>query len=514
MNILEQQINVPDGYDSDAATSENETVSWRQGMRAVEQIFKNAVESRSSSKKALKNHRPEATAPGTNELKSRWYNMFIAFLKTLSLQPGTAPNGDHLYRFIDIVSRTIIKSGRHDKSQPNFNTVSAGHIQSAPFSLERTRHLHEGTLSVSEDPEWEVKRILNKRVIKVGRGYSNHITFAISILVYIMGKIMEATTVVCGVDYISPLTPMALKNAYLTDQDIPTLPRVKAFTTGERLNDIVVRGDFKGIPKDYPGFPKFSFPPPTNEQFQPISCRFDLFYDTYGVWFSCADLWQASQAYLSIINHPTRLRESMAKKAKQVVPYVTMDTFIMYYHLYEDFVQQFQLIIRPHGFRWMDQYVNLSDTKNTILASYDYHATIPHGQGLCTENIINPNLFKQLGNTSDITKAAPKATSSSVTPKKRKAPSSIPTHQALSPQPPSQVPSDSSSDHGPTPILPKQTDQSTMETEHPKGGETTEGEETTEVDRQLADELYTIVNRIVDGRIQAVLKQVENKLGS
>lgn len=86
MDRLAQQMNIPEGYNSDDAASEDEPISYRQGMRAVEQIFKNAVENRTSSKKALKNHRLEAAAPGTNELKRRWYNMFMAFFKTLNPQ--------------------------------------------------------------------------------------------------------------------------------------------------------------------------------------------------------------------------------------------------------------------------------------------------------------------------------------------------------------------------------------------------------------------------------------------
>lgn len=87
MEGLQQNINIPAGYNSDEEASEDEpVVSWKQGMRVVELIFKNAVENRTNSKKAWKNHRPEAAAPGTNDPKRRWYNMFMAFFRTLNLQ--------------------------------------------------------------------------------------------------------------------------------------------------------------------------------------------------------------------------------------------------------------------------------------------------------------------------------------------------------------------------------------------------------------------------------------------
>jgi hypothetical protein len=77
--------NIPDGYNSDDAASEDEPVSYRQGLRAIGEIFKNALENKTSSKKTLKNHRAEAAAPGTAYKKRCWYNMFMAFFETLNL---------------------------------------------------------------------------------------------------------------------------------------------------------------------------------------------------------------------------------------------------------------------------------------------------------------------------------------------------------------------------------------------------------------------------------------------
>lgn len=77
--------NIPEGYNSDDEASEDEPVSYRQGLRAIGEIFKNALENRTSSKKALKNHNPEAAAPTTVDIKRRWYNMFMAFFQTLNL---------------------------------------------------------------------------------------------------------------------------------------------------------------------------------------------------------------------------------------------------------------------------------------------------------------------------------------------------------------------------------------------------------------------------------------------
>jgi hypothetical protein len=77
--------NIPEGYNSDNEASKDEPVLYRQGLQAIGEIFKNAVENQTSSKKALKNHHPEAAAPTTVNIKRRWYNMFMAFFQTLNL---------------------------------------------------------------------------------------------------------------------------------------------------------------------------------------------------------------------------------------------------------------------------------------------------------------------------------------------------------------------------------------------------------------------------------------------
>jgi hypothetical protein len=79
------QFHIPADYNSDEEASENEPVVYRQGQRAVTEIFKHALDNRTTSKKAIKNHSPEGAAPGTNDLRHRWYNMFIAFFQTLNL---------------------------------------------------------------------------------------------------------------------------------------------------------------------------------------------------------------------------------------------------------------------------------------------------------------------------------------------------------------------------------------------------------------------------------------------
>jgi len=83
--LADQFLNLPEGYDSDEAASEDEQPTFRQGMRQIKVIFQNALENRTTSKKALKNHRPIASAPGTQEHNQRWYNIFMAFFKTLNL---------------------------------------------------------------------------------------------------------------------------------------------------------------------------------------------------------------------------------------------------------------------------------------------------------------------------------------------------------------------------------------------------------------------------------------------
>jgi hypothetical protein len=84
--LADQFLNLPKSYDSDEAASEDEQpITFRQGMRQIKVIFQNALQNRTTSKKALKNHRPISLAPGTQEHSQRWYNIFMAFFKTLSL---------------------------------------------------------------------------------------------------------------------------------------------------------------------------------------------------------------------------------------------------------------------------------------------------------------------------------------------------------------------------------------------------------------------------------------------
>jgi len=84
--LADQFLNLPEGYNSDEAASEDEQpISFRPGMRQIRVIFQNALENRTTSKKALKNHRPISSAPGTQEHRERWYNIFMAFFKTLNL---------------------------------------------------------------------------------------------------------------------------------------------------------------------------------------------------------------------------------------------------------------------------------------------------------------------------------------------------------------------------------------------------------------------------------------------
>lgn len=64
-------LQFPPGFNSDDEASEDEPEYWKEGQRAVDRIFAQAMENRISSKKALKNHRQEAAAPGTNSLKRR-----------------------------------------------------------------------------------------------------------------------------------------------------------------------------------------------------------------------------------------------------------------------------------------------------------------------------------------------------------------------------------------------------------------------------------------------------------
>lgn len=83
--LLEQ---APLDYDSDAAADEipaDEPVARNLGLRTCAEIFKNALENRTNSKRALKNHRPQARAPSTQDTNTRWFNTFQAFMKTLQV---------------------------------------------------------------------------------------------------------------------------------------------------------------------------------------------------------------------------------------------------------------------------------------------------------------------------------------------------------------------------------------------------------------------------------------------
>jgi hypothetical protein len=60
----------PLDYDSDAAADEIQageyvTRDLNLGLRTCTEIFKIALENRTNSKRALKNHHPQAKAPGT-----------------------------------------------------------------------------------------------------------------------------------------------------------------------------------------------------------------------------------------------------------------------------------------------------------------------------------------------------------------------------------------------------------------------------------------------------------------
>ncbi len=80
----------PLDYDSDAAADEIGAVtepahSSKIGMRTCTEIFKNALENRTGSKAALKNHVPQARAPSTQQSKRRVLVIFQAFMKSLQV---------------------------------------------------------------------------------------------------------------------------------------------------------------------------------------------------------------------------------------------------------------------------------------------------------------------------------------------------------------------------------------------------------------------------------------------
>ena len=69
----------PLDYDSDAAADEIQGGEYvardlNLGLRTCAEIFKNALENRTNSKQALKNHHPQAKAPGTQDSRTRWLN--------------------------------------------------------------------------------------------------------------------------------------------------------------------------------------------------------------------------------------------------------------------------------------------------------------------------------------------------------------------------------------------------------------------------------------------------------
>jgi hypothetical protein len=79
--FLEQ---APLDYDSDAAADDMRPItepaanSRKIGLRTCMEIFKNALENRTSSKAALKNHVPQARAPGIKQSRTRVLVIFQA----------------------------------------------------------------------------------------------------------------------------------------------------------------------------------------------------------------------------------------------------------------------------------------------------------------------------------------------------------------------------------------------------------------------------------------------------
>lgn len=119
---------IPDGYDSDVeaeAIEPNPGASTRYGQKAIQAIYDNALEIRTASKTALKNHTYQAAAPSTQISSDRWYNIFNSFLETLNHPPGAKPNSDQLYRFIDSMVRTVLKP--HIKGKPVISLDTVTH---------------------------------------------------------------------------------------------------------------------------------------------------------------------------------------------------------------------------------------------------------------------------------------------------------------------------------------------------------------------------------------------------
>jgi len=82
-------VGAPIDYDSDTAADEipakPQAKPRELGIRTVAEILKNALENRTNSKKALKEHQPQAKAPSTHDANQRWLNIFKSFMKTLGL---------------------------------------------------------------------------------------------------------------------------------------------------------------------------------------------------------------------------------------------------------------------------------------------------------------------------------------------------------------------------------------------------------------------------------------------
>ncbi|TAQ89982.1 hypothetical protein B7494_g1722 [Chlorociboria aeruginascens] len=121
--FLEQ---LPLDYDSDAEADKieagTEPYSSKIGFRTCEEIFKNAINNRTNSKAAIKNHVPQAKAPSTQQAKIRVLVIFKAFMKSLQVPDDTIPNGDHLYRFVHTISKTI-QPRSFNKEVPSVRTI-------------------------------------------------------------------------------------------------------------------------------------------------------------------------------------------------------------------------------------------------------------------------------------------------------------------------------------------------------------------------------------------------------
>jgi hypothetical protein len=72
----------PLDYDSDAAADEIQAGEYvvacdhNLGLRTCAEIFKNALKNQTNLKRALKNHRPQAKAPSTQDSRAYWLNAF------------------------------------------------------------------------------------------------------------------------------------------------------------------------------------------------------------------------------------------------------------------------------------------------------------------------------------------------------------------------------------------------------------------------------------------------------